>query len=227
MGRGNHQKNRLDSQPAPTYNRAMDRAWLVFVAALRHTFHRIGLLLVVNMLWWLFSLPLLTWPPATAGLFYVTQRLTDVNLSEQTTWRHFFSGARMYWRSSWLLAAVNLAVIAIISLNLLFYLNRSQVIWRSIAGPVFLILLFWVAIQLYLFPILLAQKRGGIKLMFKNACILSIQNMGFTVVLGLLLLSVILISTTLAGPVFLILISFLAVAQTLALQEVLGQREEL
>ena len=34
----------------------MDTAWSVFMAALRLTFQRIGLLIVVNVLWWLLAL---------------------------------------------------------------------------------------------------------------------------------------------------------------------------
>ena len=90
--------------------RRMVSAWLVFVASFRLTFQRIGLLLIANILWWLLSLPLITWPPATAGLFYVVRRLTNLDESEQTTWRHFFAGFREYWLTSWQLMVVNVAM---------------------------------------------------------------------------------------------------------------------
>jgi uncharacterized membrane protein YesL len=202
----------------------MDTAWLVFVAALRLTFHRIGLLLVINVLWWLLMLPLITWPPATAGLFHVVRRLTRLEESEQTTWRHFFAGFKLYWLKSWQLMAINLAIGFVIIVSFLFYLARSQFLLRLVSVPIFYIMLVWLGMQLYLFPLLIEQKNKQIKLIFKNAIVLALGNVVFTAVLGLLLLSVILVTTTLSGPLLIILISFLTVSQTLALQELLGVR---
>jgi uncharacterized membrane protein YesL len=201
---------------------SMTNAWLVFRAALILTFQRIGLLLVTNILWWLLSLPLITLPPATAGLFYVVRRLTDINESEQTTWRHFFEGFKYYWLRSWQLMAINLAIVAVIMISFLFYFNREQTALRLIAVPVFYIMLLWLGMQLYLFPLLITQEVKQLRLMFRNALVLVAGNVIFTVVLGLLLLSVVLVAAALAGPVLFILISFLAVAQTLALQQCLA-----
>jgi uncharacterized membrane protein YesL len=205
---------------------SMTNAWLVFRAALILTFQRIGLLLVTNILWWLLSLPLVTLPPATAGLFYVVRRLTDINESEQTTWRHFFEGFKYYWLRSWQLMAINLAIVAVIMISFLFYFNREQTALRLIAVPVFYIMLLWLGMQLYLFPLLITQEVKQLRLMFRNALVLVAGNVIFTVVLGLLLLSVVLVAAALAGPVLFILISFLAVAQTLALQQCLAAQYE-
>ena len=51
----------------------MEAAWLVFTASLRLTFRRIGLLLTVNILWWLLSLPLglAFLPSITLSFIYV------------------------------------------------------------------------------------------------------------------------------------------------------------
>jgi uncharacterized membrane protein YesL len=201
--------------------RGMEAAWLVFMASIRLTFQRIGLLLVTNSLWWLLSLPLLTWPPATAGLYHVARRLTRPEEAEETTWRHFFDGFRQYWLRSWQLMGLNLLLGGVIVVSFLFYLAREQLALRLVAAPVFYILLLWLGMQLYLFPLLIEQQQKDIRLVFKNAFILALGNVTFTLVLGLLLLSVILVSSTLTGPVLLILISFLAVAQTLGLQHLL------
>jgi uncharacterized membrane protein YesL len=199
----------------------MVTGWLVFVATLRLTYRRIGLLLVVNLLWWLCALPVVTWPPATAGLHHVARRLTQPDEDEQTTWRHFFEGFKQYWRAGWQVAALNLIVLLVLAVNIYFYLSLLAPGLRLISLPFIYLLLLWAGMQLYLFPLLIEQQDKRIRLIFKNAFLLTTQNMGFTLALGLLLISMILVASTLTGPVLLILISFLAVAKVLATQYVL------
>lgn len=190
------------------------------------TFQRIGLLLTLNILWWLLSLLLLTWPPATAALYHVSRRLTNIEVSEQTTWRDFFEGMRQYWLQSWLLALADLALGGVISFGFWFYFNLEHSLLRWVALPIFYIILLWLGMQLYLFPLLIAQSDKRLWLVFRNALILAVRNIGLTGWLGLLLLAVIMVSSVLTGPVLLILISFLAVAQTLALQEILAAQRK-
>ena len=166
---------------------------------------------------------LITWPPATAGLHYVTHRLTRPDKDEQTTWRHFFAGFRQYWRASWQVAVSNLIILLVLVVNIGFYVNLSTPGLRLISVPLFYLLLLWMGMQLYLFPLLIEQEDKHIPLIFKNAFLLTARNMGFTLVLGLLLISMILVASTLAGPVLLILISFLAVAKVIATQKMLEQ----
>jgi uncharacterized membrane protein YesL len=80
--------------------------------------------------------------------------------------------------------------------------------------------------QFFLFPLLIEQEVKQLRPIFRNALLLVARNVIFTLVLGLLLLSVVLVAVTLAGPVLFILISFLAVAQTLALQQCLTTQHE-
>ena len=111
-------------------------------------------------------------------------------------------------------------------IGFLFYLNREQFALRLVAVPVFYILLVWMGLQLYLFPLLIEQEVKQLRSIFRNALVLMARNVIFTIVLGLLLLAVVSVAAILAGPILLILISFLAVAQTLALQQLLAAQYE-
>ena len=107
------------------------------------------------------------------------------------------------------------------TIGFIFYFNQTQSALRFVAFPIFYIMLLWVSMQLYLFPLLIEQEDKRIRLVFRNAVVLALGNPIFTIVFGLLLVSVILVTSTLTGPILLLLISFMAVAQTLALQEML------
>ncbi len=78
--------------------------------------------------------------------------------------------------------------------------------------------------QLYLFPLLIEQQDSRVTLIFRNALILSLAHPGFTFVLNLLLAGVTVLSAVLTGPILFILFSFLASAQTKALQELPKQQ---
>jgi uncharacterized membrane protein YesL len=199
----------------------MQRAWLVLMDSFRLTFQKIGLLLTLNILWWLFTLLIVTWPPATAGLYYVARRLANPDESEQTTWRDFFVGFKLYWLKSWQLTAVNLVIGGVILFGFRFYLGLEDSLLGWVAAPIFYILLVWLGLQLYLFPLLIEQTDKLVRLIFRNAFVLLLGHVGLSVWLSLLLLSIILVASVLTGPVLLILISFLAIAQTLALQSIL------
>lgn len=200
----------------------MTTAWDVFKASIGLTFERIGLLMVCNFLWWLFSLPLITWPPATAGLYHVVRRLTILEESGQTTWRHFFEGMRLYGWTSWKLAAADFILGAIIITNVFFYLNRSQPVLRLLAWPMLSIVLLWGLMQLYLFPLLIEQQDKRITLVFKNAWLLTLGHLPFSLLFGFLLAVVTAVGFLLFGPVLFVLIAFLAVGHTLALQRLLA-----
>ena len=90
----------------------------------------------------------------------------------------------------------------------------------------FYLVLIWSGAQLYLFPLLIEQQDKRIRLIFKNALFLTLKNMTFTFVFGLLLISMVLVSSTLTGPILLILISFVAVGKVLATQKMLTLEEE-
>ena len=114
----------------------------------------------------------------------------------------------------------------VIAVGFIFYFNQTQSTLRFVAIPIFYIMLLWVSMQLYLFPLLIEQEDKRIWLVFRNALALALGNPIFTIVFGLLLVSVILVTSTLTGPILLLLISFMAVAQTLALQEMLTAQRE-
>jgi len=200
----------------------MITAWLTFTASLRLTFWRIGTLLIGNVLWLLLTLLIVTAPPASAGLHYLARRLTDPEEEDRTTWRHFFEGLKIYWLLSWQVAGLNWGIGMVLIVNLFFYVQSPQLPIQLIAVVIFYIFLVWLEMQLYLFPLLIEQQDKSIRLIFKNALLLTIKNPGFTFTFGLLLLSMLLVSSALGGPIFLILFSFIAIGRTYATRRMLG-----
>jgi len=78
-------------------------AWTAFRLSFSLLFHRIGILLVANVLWILVSLPLITLPAATGALFYLTHRVVREERAldpQPARIGDFWVGLRTYWLRS-------------------------------------------------------------------------------------------------------------------------------
>src|SRR5579872_232152 len=117
--------------------------------------------------------------PASMGLQVLTRDMAydrSPDLYEQ------WPGLRRYWRvalKAWLISA---GVTALCFLNVAFYVHQaasptSEL--RGIAGPLSLLwgllLVSWLAIHLYVAPLLLAQERPNIVLAYRNALVLTMS----------------------------------------------------
>jgi hypothetical protein len=117
--------------------------------------------------------------PASTGLQAVTRELgrgASPDLHDQ------WPALRAYWRpalKTWLISA---AVTGICVLNVAFYASQAgsrASSLRGIAGPLSivwaLLLVFWLGIHLYVAPLLLAQERYDIWLIYRNAAVIAMS----------------------------------------------------
>ncbi|MGE5531998.1 MAG: hypothetical protein ACM3VW_07795 [Bacteroidota bacterium] len=117
--------------------------------------------------------------PACMGLQMLARELGrgyTTNLREQ------WQGIRTYWRVSfraWLVAAV---ITVICVLNMTFYAARAAhptTSLHSVAAPLFavwaLTLFLWLAVNLYVAPLLLAQAEARVLLAYRNAAVMMLS----------------------------------------------------
>ena len=117
------------------------------------------MLVMANILWLLLSVPIVTWPAATAGLFTsfaaVQEELDaphqDVRLGD------FWDGFRQYWLRSSVLSVIDLVGLGVIAVALVFYGGSTNEPLRWLVGPIGLIGLAWITAQLYVYPLLLER----------------------------------------------------------------------
>ncbi len=185
----------------------MRQAAKVFSDSLRDFYDDGALLIAVNVLWVGLSLPLITLPPATGGLYYVTNRIAHGYAAQVRT---FFEGFRQYFIKSWQLALANLLVLAVTWVNLVFYGQLNNLWIRLLRILLLYILAFWLAMQIYTFPLLLEQEHKRLKLVLRNAALLVLADPVFTVILAVLLLAAIALSAALTLPLILVTSSFVS-----------------
>src|SRR5215210_3047606 len=122
--------------------------WLSVSTAARLFWRHLGMLVVANILWLLLSLPIVTWPAATAGLFYLVRRVVQEEMEaspQEARLGDFWDGFRRYWLRSSVLSLIDLAGLGLIAVALVFYGGSTKESLRWLVGPIGLIGLTWIA----------------------------------------------------------------------------------
>lgn len=155
-------------------------AFRVVWRGLRDVYDDMFMLMGVNSFTLLMCLPVVTIPPALAGAAFVAHRVAH-GLAFAP--RDFWLGFRMYLWHSWKVAIPSLVGWFLLAINLLFYSQQTDPYLRLLVVLWAFVGFVWLAIQFYLFPLLVYQRDKGVKALFKNAAILAVSRPLFNLVL--------------------------------------------
>ncbi len=201
----------------------------VFWEALKDFWDEMFLLLLMNIVTVLLVIPVVTFPPALAGLWNVANLVAG---GRTIGWRDYFEGFRRYFWKAWGLALLNILVAVVVLTNFWFYapgnapfeINPTVILWirAFFVAAAFL----WLVVQMYPMALLLEQEDQRLRMALRNGAVLFIANPGFTIVLALLLLVVAVISTFFPVLWFLITLVLFAVVCNKAVLHLLKSYRE-
>lgn len=205
--------------------------------SLRDLFDDFLLLIFCNLLWALMSLPLwglafllfgagqpfaagavallgvLPAGPATAGLYAVAFRVTDGRASKLSD---YFAGLRQHARIGIILTALAVGGLLVALFNLGFYLSVNNLFGGVMLGLWLYLLLFWLGLTLYAFPLAFLQEQPNLRTIARNAFLMAVGRPVFTALTLLLMGVILLISFLLVAPIALFTTAFFAVWATRA-----------
>ncbi|MBI1277493.1 MAG: DUF624 domain-containing protein [Anaerolineaceae bacterium] len=184
--------------------------------AVRHLNHRGSLYIWANVLWILLSVPIVTAPSAWAALVYMSR---EAYLKPSVSLDDFWLGFRTNLRRGMIVAVLNLLVIGVNASNLFAYPNQSGILVMWLRGVWLSILVVWIMIQFYMWPLLFELKEPSLINAFRNAAIMIFRNPLYSFTLFLIILAVVITSTLLVGAWPLISGSALAVMSAGAVME--------
>jgi hypothetical protein len=143
----------------------------------------LGLALAMSGIWWLAPLLAIPIGPATAALAVVARRCAaDVRVN-----RSFYSDSlRTYWRPALGLSAIGMAVLALLLMNISFYVSRSSGFVQGLSLIWGYLLLLWLSIQFYAYPILVRMEKPAALAALRTAVLGALANPLFSMVLLLL-----------------------------------------
>jgi len=196
-------------------------AWTIVTISARLFYRRLGICLAANLLWIITSLPIITMPAAAGGLFYLMSRVIadehDLDPDEATI-RDFWVGFRSYWGKFSLLGFLDLAAFLLLSFTAYFYWQSTVELLNWLVGPLAILLLTFLGMQLYLFPLRLAYPTESVRSIFRRAFLLVLARPIDSMLLVTWLLILMVVCFALGGPVLLLLFSAMALVQTFALR---------
>jgi uncharacterized membrane protein YesL len=126
----------------------------------------------------------ITLPPATAGLFYVTNRIAHGFVGKMS---HVLEGMRRYARQAWLLALINGFVVAVAVANFQFY-GTLDAPWVIAVRSIWVaLLLIWGSSQMYVFPMLLEQEAPRVRTALRNSLFLAFGSPALSITIALII----------------------------------------
>jgi len=130
-------------------------------------------------------LPIITIPPAFAGLNYATSQLVH---NESGTRQIFFDGFKRYFRASYSWFFSNVVVVGLLLININFSIRLPQVLWLQFLRGVYWVLLgSWMLLQIYTFPLLIQQEKPRLFLALRNSAILWFKHIIFSLLLSIVI----------------------------------------
>ncbi|HML23752.1 MAG TPA: YesL family protein [Aggregatilinea sp.] len=171
-----------------------DRLW--------EAYYQAGDLIVVNLLWVVTSLPVITAVPALGALFHATNRLAH---GSSAGWRVFWEGFREQFWLSWRWAAINAAAFGVLGVNVWFY-GWVDADWAGAVQTAFVILLaLWGELTLFTFPLLLEQSDRRFVTALRNSAVMLLRQPGPVLWAVLLVLAVAVPSVLILPPAWIII----------------------
>ncbi|MFN8472412.1 MAG: hypothetical protein U0822_09500 [Anaerolineae bacterium] len=125
--------------------------------------------------------------PATAGLYYITNRLAN-GLVAHTT--QFFGAMRRYAMPAWGLGILNGLALVIAIVDIEFYVNLPPPLNLIVSAVWIVVLVFWLFTQFYAFPMIMEQERPNIWHALRNGAIMALSLPVLTLVIFVLLVGV-------------------------------------
>lgn len=144
---------------------------------------RISDLMILNFLWIVFSIPIITIGASTTALYYVTLKLIDEK--EGYLFISFFKEFREKFKRATIIWSIIICIFFVIGVNLTFWIR-----YKNIAGYVPMsIMLFifftFLITEVYIFPVL-SKYNKSIKETIKYAFIISMKHLPYSIIIILI-----------------------------------------
>ena len=151
-----------------------------------------GDLMFSDVLWVLLILPVITIPPALAGLYYATLQLVH---NKSGTRQKFFEGFKKYFRPSYGWFFLNIIVVGLLFFNINLSIRFPEVWWlQLLRGFYWIILGIWMLLQFYTFPLLIQQEKPRLGLALRNSAVLWLKHSVFSLLLSVVIIVLIVVS---------------------------------
>jgi len=140
-------------------------------------------LVQINLLWFVLSIPIITLPFTMAGLAYYMHELAH---GESMTWRDFFVGIRKYFWPSMRFLLLNLIIIFLLLFYDIYFSHLNNSFTSIVIGLIYGIGIIWLLLMPFVFPLMLEQKKPGLRNGLRNSLVMYLKWPGITLLVVIL-----------------------------------------
>jgi uncharacterized membrane protein YesL len=180
-----------------------------------------GDLMVSNVRWVLLMVPIITIPPAFAGLCYSTSQMVN---HESVTRKVFLDGFKKYFRVSYIWFLSNVIVVGLLLFNINISVQNSQIVWLQFLRGIYWVLLgSWILLQIYTFPLLIQQEKPRLDLALRNSAVLWFKHSIFSLFLSVVIIILVAVSVYLYPLWFVVTASLIVYLENLGVVYLLSK----
>ncbi|MEJ2208020.1 MAG: YesL family protein [Anaerolineae bacterium] len=162
------------------------QAWHVVRAALHDTWEDLLNTAIINLLWLILTVLVVTAPPAAVALFYTANRIAR---GEPTDPLDFLAAFRRYFGLGWRWGALQVVMLFLLVGDVYLSGRLSPAPAGRLAQGLYLAgLAFWLLLQVLSLAFLFEQESPSVRLALRNGVVMLGNNLLFSAALGLLVL---------------------------------------
>jgi len=169
-----------------------------FWQSIKSLYEDLLLLASVGLVWWVGTVLIVPGPAVTAGLALIAYRIVH---EERVNFSIFWEETKSSLGKGWKLAGVNLLALILIATNIVFYWRFEGWVRYVVVAWVYIALL-WLAMQLFLFPLLYEMEKPRLTWLLRNAALMPMFRPGYTLLT--LILCLLVTALSIAVPFLLI-----------------------
>ena len=172
----------------------------------------------LNILWFLFQIPIVTGPPATAVLYTIMQRTYDNDYWEM---QELWPLLRKLFRPAWRWAFPNVILLLVLAGNFYLYQNRAGTSWTILRLVWGTALTIWLMMNLFYWPFWLGQEDKSWRTTMANCGRFLLLNPGTALVLFIFCAILMTVSVLITVPLVAGAVCLLALVGITAVQRAL------
>ncbi len=154
------------------------KAFTMMGRTIKAVYDDLFLCVYLSLLWWIGTILIIPAAPVTLGVQHVANRIANYKRVDST---FFFQAARSYFGIGWLVYIIRVGVPVTIAVNIWFYMNMEDVTWIWLVAIFFMwLLVVSLMVGIYLFPLFWQQDQPSVKMILRNAFILTLQRPLYT-----------------------------------------------
>lgn len=139
----------------------------------------------LNLIWIVFSIPVVTIGASTTAMYSVTLKM--VRDKEGYIWQGFWKAFKQNFKQATIIWVIITLAATVLGVDIYFFYNNTSKFSRILMALIIGISLVLFCMAIYIFP-LLAQFENTTKQTFKNAMVIAVRHLPFTILLAVIYL---------------------------------------